>query len=152
LLSNQPAAELAGRLGVTGLTDVTGFGLAGHLLEMLEAADLSAELFLDRIALLPGTETLLQAGVESTLAPGNRAAEAAIAVEQRLRNLPAYQVLFDPQTSGGLLMGVAPEHADGLLARLAEQSDVPAAVVGRVLPRGDGTSATERIRCRQHGT
>ena len=72
LLSNQPASTLCERFEIPGLTDVTGFGLAGHLLEMLKPSNLSAILNVNAIPLLSGTADLLKQGIESTLAPANR--------------------------------------------------------------------------------
>lgn len=132
LLSNQPAASLVAEFDISGLTDVTGFGLAGHLLEMLRASELSAELSLDRLPLLPGVGRLVADGIESTLAPANRDAEASIRVNEQSRTESKYAVLFDPQTSGGLLLGVREQQVDSVLKRLSELSDVPSRVIGQV--------------------
>ena len=132
LLSNQPAASLIGDFDIDALTDVTGFGLAGHLLEMLTSSDVSCQLQLDQLPLLPGVANLLQQGIESTLAPANRAVETQIEIKEASRHTPAYRVLFDPQTSGGLLLGVAEDHVPAILKRLSEQSNVASAVVGSV--------------------
>ena len=70
--SNAAAAQVLRDHGVSGCTDVTGFGLAGHLLEMLRASGVAATLWLDRIPMLPGALELAAQGVESTLAPDNR--------------------------------------------------------------------------------
>ncbi len=136
LLSNQSAAETADRFDVRGMTDVTGFGLAGHLIEMLRAAGAHAELRIDRIELLPGTADLIATGVESTLAPANRAVEADINVPETCRQLPSYPALFDPQTSGGLLLGIAETDAEAFCRSLAEQSNVGVAIVGHVVGAG----------------
>jgi selenide,water dikinase len=138
LASNQPPAEAARQFDVRAMTDVTGFGLAGHLLEMLRAGDVAAELDLAALPLLPGAEELAASGWESTLAPANRSAEADIDAPYALQRLPRYALLFDPQTSGGLLLGVRPEHADALLRRLGELSDVPCAIIGQVTEAHEG--------------
>jgi selenide,water dikinase len=135
--SNQRAAEAAAELGVMAITDITGFGLAGHMLEMLRASDLAAELDLAQVPLLPGAAELIGQGVESTLAPGNRDIENEIHTTVPPSEA-AYQALFDPQTSGGLLIGIAPTNAEKMLARLAEASDLPAAIIGRVLEHESG--------------
>lgn len=143
LQSNQPAATVMDELELRGMTDVTGFGLAGHLLEMLHAADLAATITLDGAPLLPGVAELLAEGLESTLAPANRDAEAEIAADASAMGRPEYAALFDPQTSGGLLLAASEEKLDLLLRRLGQLSNIPAAVVGRVERRDD---AGRRIR------
>ncbi len=141
LLSNQPAAKLVDEFDIRGLTDVTGFGLAGHLLEMLRASKSSAELMLDRIPLLDGVDELVGEGVESTLGPANRVAETNIQVSEQQRRNSRYAALFDPQTCGGLLIGVRESDVDAVLARLAEMSDVPAALIGHVTESADAESS-----------
>lgn len=133
LLSNQHAASLLDRIEILGLTDITGFGLAGHLLEMLKPAQLTAKLDLASIPLLSGTADLLARGIESTLAPANRDSEVAIQIAEKSRSHPAYAAFFDPQTCGGLLMGVTESDVETLLTGLREQSDVIAAVIGEVV-------------------
>lgn len=133
LLSNQLAMEAVAAINIPAVTDVTGFGFAGHLLEMLKASKMSASIDLAQIPLLPGTASLLDLGIESTLAPANKDVEASFSVLEAQRKTPEYRSLFDPQTCGGILMGVADDDVDTVLARLAEQSDVPSAVVGEVV-------------------
>jgi selenide,water dikinase len=134
LLSNGPAAAAARTHGVQAMTDVTGFGLAGHLLEMLRAGRVSARLELGALPLLPGAGELAAAGVASTLAPANRAAEAAIDCPHPLQQQPAYSILFDPQTSGGLLLGVRPEAVGNLVRDLHAAGHTAARIIGEVLP------------------
>ncbi len=128
LRSNGPPAETARAAGVTACTDITGFGLAGHLLEMLRASHLDAELSPDALPALPGAAGLMARGIESTMAPANRAAGARFVASGDAG------LLYDPQTSGGLLIGIAADKADTLLAAL--RPDAPdAAIIGRALPR-----------------
>ena len=135
LRSNGPPAETARAAGVVACTDITGFGLAGHLLEMLRASTLDAELSLDALPALPGAAGLVSRGIESTMAPANRTAGARFVASGDAG------LLYDPQTSGGLLIGIAADKADALLAAL--RADTPdAAIIGRALPR---TGATPRI-------
>ena len=133
LHSNQHAARLAYEYQIAAVTDVTGFGLAGHLLEMLQASQVAARLELNQIPLLPGTVELVEAGIESTLAPANRNAEQFIDVSDSLRRRPQYIALFDPQTSGGLLLGVPQDQ----LANVLDQANGPAewesVVIGQVV-------------------
>lgn len=128
LQSNQSAGQIARQMQLGAVTDVTGFGLAGHLLEMLRAGGLSAELSLGSIPLLPGSVELVKQGVESTLAPGNRAAESHLRCDESFYTDPRYATLFDPQTSGGLLMAVTEEQLNDLLVQLGK----PATVIGQV--------------------
>lgn len=137
LLSNQYAASLCERFDIPGLTDITGFGLAGHLLEMLRPSHAAAELYLSELPLLPGARELIQEGLESTLAPANRLAETDIEVPEADRRKPEYAALFDPQTSGGLLLGVPAQSVGPVLAELTQQSAVPAARIGRVTKHSD---------------
>lgn len=112
LKSNQPEAEFAAEGRASAITDVTGFGLVGHLMPMLEAARVGAELFLDRLPVLEGARQLIEEGIESTLAPENRGWEPKLLADPTMRQLPEYKLLFDPQTCGGLLMAVPPQHVD----------------------------------------
>jgi len=113
------AAARAGRdHGVRSATDITGFGLAGHLLEMLEPSGVGATLRFDAIPLLPGT---LHWADQGSLAGGAFRNQGYY--QPRVDFDPALDearrmVLFDPQTSGGLLMAVAPDRLDSLLATL----------------------------------
>ena len=142
LASNGPAAGCLEEFGIAGLTDVTGFGLAGHLLEMLRASNMAAALHLELIPLLPGAGVLLGDGLESTLAAANRDAEADID-SGRSRTDPRYQALFDPQTGGGLIIGVTPANVSGLLERLTSLGYREACVVGDIVPAAPGS---RRIR------
>jgi len=142
LQSNQFAASLAERFDVLAITDITGFGLAGHLLEMLRASKVSAKLHLDAIPLLAGFEQLAGEGVESTLAPANRDAEADISASVKQRTSPRYAALFDPQTCGGLLLGVPAEHVSGVLDQLAQDGTAPAAAIGEVVTGADRSQIT----------
>jgi selenide,water dikinase len=119
---------------VSAATDVTGFGLAGHLLEMLQAGQVAAEIDLDAVGLLPGAAELLAEGLESTLAPANRAAEDEIESAELDRSTPAYRGLFDPQTCGGLLVGVAQQQAAELVRQLALAGETEARAIGFIKP------------------
>ena len=139
LRSNAHAARAAGPLRPSAATDVTGFGLVGHLGEMLRASKASAVLDLDAIPVLPGALSLLTRGVRSTAHPENAKARRAMLIEPDAARRPALDLLFDPQTSGGLLLGVPVDRSPGLLRALREAGDSAATVIGRVAPpRSDG--------------
>lgn len=111
------------------MTDVTGFGLAGHLLEMLEASGVAARVQLDDVPMLPGAVELAGAGVGSSLQPANLAAASwRMEVPQDVR----VALLTDPQTCGGLLASVPAGQAGALVARLREAGH-QAAVIGAVV-------------------
>ncbi|RLQ23553.1 selenide, water dikinase SelD [Seongchinamella sediminis] len=131
LQGNALAAELAAGAAVSACTDITGFGLLGHLLEMLLPGQ-GAALDLAGLPTLPGATALLAAGVRSTLHETNRAsAQAALAGTAAAQEAPA-QILFDPQTSGGLLLAAAPDRASELVASLCQGGYAQARVIGAV--------------------
>ncbi|WP_127903153.1 selenide, water dikinase SelD [Solirhodobacter olei] len=111
------------------MTDVTGFGLAGHLLEILEASGAAVEIDLDAVPCLPGAEALAAAGEASTLAPANL---AAVAPQLSVPEGPKAALLVDPQTGGGLLAAVPGAAAEGLLTQLRAAGE-EAAIIGRVV-------------------
>lgn len=94
---------------VTAATDITGFGLAGHLTEMLRGSGVSAILNLESVPLLDGAAAMVAKGIESTLTPDNLVFEEAIDASHATRQLATYRLLFDPQTCGGLLLGISDE-------------------------------------------
>ena len=132
LKPNDAAADAARRSEVHAVTDVTGFGLAGHLLEILDASALDAHINLSRLPLLPGAKQLLQDGLESTLAPANRQVEfRTICENDTLKLQPEFAALFDPQTSGGLLLSVSMDNEAQLHARLRD-AGVDARTIGEL--------------------
>lgn len=133
LAGNEIAAPLIESCDIQALTDVTGFGLAGHLLEMLRSSQVSAHVELRRIPYLPGAEDLVEQGIESTLAPANRDVEPEIIASQHVRQSSRYSLLFDPQTGGPLLMGVSSSNVDMIIKRLAELG-LDAAEIGQIKP------------------
>ena len=98
------------------MTDITGFGLAGHLLGIARASGVSAGIDLDTVPLYRGAAELAARGIRSSIWHANRDAAGDIALPDR----PGADLLFDPQTAGGLLAAVPPEGADDLVAGLRE--------------------------------
>ena len=111
------------------MTDVTGFGLAGHLRGMCDASAAGAVLRLDEIPLMDGAQALSDAGIQSTLFDDNVAGAGTI-------DGPVPSLLFDPQTAGGLLAAVDRRSAPGLLAAL-KNAGYSAAIIGEIT---DGTA------------
>ena len=111
------------------MTDVTGFGLAGHLLEMLEASGVAAKLRLDDVPMMAGVVELASAGVGSSLQPANL---AAVSWRMDAPQDSRVALLTDPQTCGGLLASVPGERAAALVAALRAAGH-RAAVIGEVV-------------------
>ena len=133
---NTPGPDLAALPGVHALTDVTGFGLAGHALELARGAGCTVELDWRAVPLLPGVRELAQQGFVTGASGRNWAGYGADI------QLPAgfaaedQALLTDPQTSGGLLVSCAPSAVDEVLAAFARHGFDGAAVVGRVVEAG----------------
>ncbi len=137
--TNAAAGRVARELRATACTDISGFGLAGHLGEMLRASKCAAVVDLGALPLLPGAAELLARGHRSTFHPENAKARRALRVSDAAQRHPTLDILFDPQTSGGLLFAVPAERVDAALAELHAAGDRQAAVIGEVTaPRGDG--------------
>jgi selenide, water dikinase len=129
LQSSGPAAGCLAAHGATACTDVTGFGLLGHLLEMLRASEMDGVLDPETIPALAGALALLAQGITSSLHADNLAAFAALDATAQAH--PLAPLLIDPQTAGGLLAGVAADRARGCLDELRKLG-YRAALIGRV--------------------
>lgn len=132
--SNAQAARILVEHGASAMTDITGFG---HLGEMLSASGAIAELSLASVPLYAGALHLAQAGVASTLLPENLRLTALLrmAVDDATRAL-----LFDPQTSGGLLAGIPADRAGPCVAALKSAGYGHAAAIGRISRAGLATN------------
>lgn len=142
--SNRAAAEILAAHGATAMTDVTGYGLAGHLGEMLAASGASAELALDHVPAWPEAAALARAGIASTLLPENLALRELIAGAPDAATLA---LLFDPQTAGGLLAGIPAERAAACVGALRAAGCDAAAAIGTVhqkVPLADGAPIAVR--------
>jgi selenide,water dikinase len=129
---NKPGKALAELAGVHALTDVTGFGLLGHLLELARGAKLTARLDMERIPLLPGVAQLAHEGF-FTGASGRNWDAYGLDVDLGASITDTQRVLLtDPQTSGGLLVSCDPGSVDEVLALFAREGFGHAAVIGRM--------------------
>jgi selenide, water dikinase len=135
---NDQAAKLMLESGAHAATDVTGFGLLGHLAAMAEASQVDLEIVWDDLPLLPGVLECLAEGIASGAVERNRESFGRCLTADGHVQPPMLDLCFDPQTSGGLLMAVSPSAADGLLERLHAFGMADAAIVGRVLEEGPG--------------
>ena len=127
---NTIGAELSDLVDVHAMTDVTGFGLLGHLLEMCRGAGLAATLQADAVPTLPGARALAEAGYATGAAARNWSSYGAGV--HLPEGTPAWRrgLLCDPQTSGGLLISVSPDRADDVLKRCIAAGFGQAAIVG----------------------
>jgi selenide,water dikinase len=127
---NTPGKKLAQLDAVHALTDVTGFGLLGHLLELARGARLNARLDISAIPLLPQVQQLAQQGCV-TGASGRNWQSYGHEVKLSSAITPLQQALLtDPQTAGGLLVSCAPHAVQQVLAIFREQGFADAAVIG----------------------
>ena len=144
LQSNYISLRLILEHHVSGITDVTGFGLAGHLAEMLKASGKSAEIKMADVAVLPECQTLIEAGIESTLAPDNRYVAEKVNLEGDVDSLRIAS-LFDPQTSGGLLFGISEDRTESVLKFLANEGFGDSVVIGHVVENENGVESLKVI-------
>jgi selenide,water dikinase len=134
LTSGRDAAIAMSEFEVRGATDVTGFGLLGHAWELARASNLGIEIESARVPILGGAIELVRAGLVTAADKSNREyvgddIEIAESVGTEIQNL-----LYDPQTAGGLLISITPDRADALIARL--RGNYPdAAIIGRAFKR-----------------
>jgi selenide, water dikinase len=139
---NRGAAEAMIRIGVSAATDVTGFGLPGHLRNMLRASGTAAEISAAQVPLLPGVGEL---AADGCIPGGTRRNMDDLADdmvwEDSLTDLQRL-LLCDAQTSGGLLIAVPAARAEALLAELAAEATPAAAVIGRIV---EGTPGRIRV-------
>jgi selenide, water dikinase len=130
---NKPGIALANLSGVHAITDITGFGLLGHTLEMARGSKLSAKIIMSQVPILPGVRQLVEQGHVTGASTRNWAgygkdvplSEALTGVDKSL--------LTDPQTSGGLLVACDPASADDVLAVFRREGFAHAAVVGEMV-------------------
>jgi selenide,water dikinase len=134
LVSNQSGAQCLRDHGATACTDVSGFGLLGHLLEMTRPSGVDAEIQLDMLPLLDGAITCVHAGIVSSLQSANRRLASVVRDDQAYVGHPSYPLLFDPQTAGGLLASVPYNNAPACIAALHSLGYSAATAIGRAKP------------------
>ena len=135
--SSQRAADILRAHQASASTDVTGFGLLGHLVEMTRASGVDAELEIDALPVLDGAEDCVTRGVVSSLQPANLRLKRALKDQAGVIDHPRYPLLFDPQTAGGLLTSVPAGEAESCLAALKAAGYHASAIIGRITPQGD---------------
>ncbi|MBW4654448.1 MAG: selenide, water dikinase SelD [Kaiparowitsia implicata GSE-PSE-MK54-09C] len=145
LHSNQAAVPIFQQYGATACTDVTGFGLLGHLAELLRASHLAAEVSLDAIPVLEGASETIHRGLLSSIHPSNATAVSSIVTPASVSHHHLYPLLVDPQTSGGLLASVPQTQADACLQALKHAGFSLARRIGQVRSLPDATDASDLL-------
>jgi selenide, water dikinase len=135
--SNRAGAQCLREYGSKACTDLTGFGLLGHLVEMTRPSEVDAELDLSALPLLDGALDCVKAGIVSSLQPANVRLRRAIRNQADYVNDPRYPLIFDPQTAGGLLATVPGDQAQACVDALKKLGYEHTAIIGRILPQGD---------------
>ncbi len=135
--SNRAAASCLVAHGARACTDLTGFGLLGHLVEMTRPSGVDAEIDLAALPLLDGAAETAAAGILSSLQPANVRLRRALRNQPEALHHPNYPLLFDPQTAGGLLASVPAERAAECIAALRSLGYAQAICIGRVLPASE---------------
>ena len=142
--SSQTAAQIVQAHGASACTDITGFGLLGHLVEMARASGLEVEMDLNALPALDGALQCLEMGTTSSLHSANARLGQAIANADTLSSRPhtalRLALAFDPQTAGGLLASLAPNRAQACVVALRAAGFTHAAIVAQV--RGISTGQT----------
>jgi selenide, water dikinase len=135
---NKKASEIMRRAGISACTDITGFGLIGHAAEMIENTNVGMVIHAASIPVLEGAADLAAQG----MLPGGlyRNRDFRLSIVDMSPGLTQFQsdILFDPQTSGGLLMAVPEEKASDLLEQLHQAGIIEAAVIGEVVDEHKG--------------
>jgi selenide,water dikinase len=130
---NRSAIEVALNFEVHACTDVTGYGILGHSLELAKGGNVQIDLFYDRLPFYPNALQMYRKGENTGSNKGNRKLVAGHAELTGFRSAEQEELLFDPQTSGGLLLVVAAAQADDLIATLNKEGVDAATRVGEVV-------------------
>ncbi|MBL0124008.1 MAG: selenide, water dikinase SelD [Betaproteobacteria bacterium] len=137
VVSNRLGAKCLFEHGATACTDLTGFGLLGHLVEMTRPSGVDAELNLSALPLLDGAEECVASGIVSSLQSANVRLRRALRNQDAMIKHPRYPLIFDPQTAGGLLASIPADRADACIAELRALGYTRTVAIGRVLEKGD---------------
>ena len=132
LQSNQQAMHCFLSHQASACTDISGFGLLGHLLEMIKEQTVSIDIFLEAIPVLDGVLSCVESGFNSSLEPANRQMDSQIQNNNSAVQHPHYPLLFDPQTSGGLLASVPADKSEACLEELKNRGYDDARIIGHV--------------------
>ncbi|MCY4471196.1 MAG: selenide, water dikinase SelD [Thiotrichales bacterium] len=144
--SNRAGALCLHRHGASSCTDVTGFGLLGHLVEMVRASDVDVELDLRAMPVLPGALDTIAAGITSSLQPQNLRLRRAVRDLDGAADDPRWPLLFDPQTAGGLLASVPDSESQACVEELRSLGYAHTSLIGRAIPRSNALEPITLLR------
>ncbi len=132
---NKYSGEIIVDYNINACTDVTGFGIMGHGYEMASASEITIKLFKDSIPIVAGAREYAEMGL---VPAGTYKNKSYLAGKYKLKNVPEWleDILFDPQTSGGLLISTPKDQASEMMKRLMELEIKPA-IIGEVIPMGE---------------
>ncbi|HOZ63347.1 MAG TPA: selenide, water dikinase SelD [Burkholderiaceae bacterium] len=137
VVSNRMGAKCLSDFGATACTDLTGFGLLGHLVEMTRPSGVDAELNLSSLPLLDGAEECVAAGIVSSLQSANVRLRRAVRNQEEMVKHPRYPLIFDPQTAGGLLASVPVGQAEACMAALRKLGYNKTVAIGKIVAKSD---------------
>ena len=146
LMDNGVAGRIFAEYGANACTDVTGFGLLGHLYSMLRHQGHGAEISLDKLPVLSGAVGCFSKGIQSSLHQSNAQLGSVLANRDNFVDHHLYPLLFDPQTAGGLLASVPAVNSDTCVQKLRESGHEYAKVIGRVTETNETNAVQVRLR------
>jgi selenide,water dikinase len=135
---NKISSEIMREMGVTTATDVTGFGLMGHLSEMVVQSGVTAEVYAEQIPVFDGVLSCVRQGMVSGAVERNKEFAAQYVKVKKGVSKEMTEVLYDPQTSGGLLISIREDQSQRLVSLLHKRGLVQAAVIGKIVTKSDG--------------
>ncbi len=135
---NKIPAEIMVDMGVKTATDVTGFGLLGHLSEMAAQSKVTVDIFVDRVPVFDGVFDYIQQGMISGAIERNKEFASQYVTTTSGVSEERETVLYDPQTSGGLLIAIHPDGVEELVSRLKKKGIEHTSVIGKVVSKSDG--------------
>lgn len=138
---NKIPSEIMREMGVTTATDVTGFGLMGHLSEMVVQSGVTAEVYAEQIPIFDGVLSCVRQGMVSGAVERNKEFAAQYVKVKKGVSKEMMEVLYDPQTSGGLLISIREDQSKRLISLLHKRGLVHAAVIGKIVTKSDGRIA-----------
>lgn len=132
---NKYSGEIIAEHSVTACTDITGFGIMGHGFEMASASEVTFKLYKDKLPLINGVKEYAQMGLIPAGCYNNK---KYLQGKYELRNIEPWleDVLFDPQTSGGLLISISSSEGKAMMEKLSKL-EIPSQIIGEVVPKGE---------------